>query len=106
MKEQPLPEFTRVASTKDIPEGTGKSIRIDGKDIAVFNLDGSFYAIHDICPHMGGPLGEGAVDGEHVLCPWHGWMFNIKTGAFATNPAAGVDCFKINVDGDDVYVEL
>ncbi len=98
--------FTRVASTTDIPEGTGKSIRIEGQEIAVFNLDGEFHAIHDVCPHMGGPLGEGTLEGEHVACPWHGWLFCVKTGKFAMNPNAGVGTYRVRVEGEDILVDL
>lgn len=101
-----MASFRRVASVKDIPEGGGKSLRVDGKEIAVFNLGGEFHAIGDICPHMGGPLGEGTVDGENVICPWHGWTFCIKTGNFAAHPGSGVDGYPVKVEGEDIYVEF
>ena len=98
--------YVRVVSRKDIAEGCGKSIRVDGKDVAIFNIDGQYYAMDDICPHMGAPLGEGTLDGENVICPWHGWTFNVKTGKFTTNPDAGVDSYNLKVEGDDIFVDF
>ena len=58
----------------------------DGRPIALFNVDGEIFALDNTCPHAGGPLGEGSLDGEVVSCPWHGWKFNVKTGDCLKNP--------------------
>ena len=76
-----MAQFTKVASTADLAPGEAKCIEVAGKKIALFNLEGSFYAIDDTCTHRGGPLSEGEVSGEEVTCPWHGAIYNIKTGA-------------------------
>ncbi len=73
----------------------------------VFNIGGSYYAIESTCPHRGGPLAEGMVTGEEVICPWHGSRFNVKTGAVMTPPAReGVKSFPVRVTGDDVEIDF
>ncbi len=99
-------EFVRVAGTADVKPGSGVVAEVNGKAIAVFNLDGTFYAIDNTCTHRGGPLGEGDVEGEVVSCPWHGWQFNIKTGACTTNPSARVTAYETKIEGNDIKVRL
>src|SRR5262245_49142803 len=87
--------------------GRGEVRRSCGKKIALFNLQGSFYAIDDTCTHRGGPLCEGEVAGEEVTCPWHGAVYNIKTGAVLKPPAPqGVASYPVRVQGADVEVEV
>ena len=85
----------------------GKLVEAAGLRIAVFNIGGSYYAIENTCPHRGGPLAEGIMAGEEVICPWHGSRFNVKTGSVLTPPARqSVKSFPVRVTGDDVEVEL
>lgn len=99
-------EFVRVAGTGDIQPGHGIVAEVEGKAIAVFNLDGTFHAIDNTCVHRGGPLGEGEVEGSVVSCPWHGWQFNIQTGICVANPSAKVAVYETKVEGTDVKVLL
>ncbi|PYU31116.1 MAG: hypothetical protein DMG28_16285 [Acidobacteria bacterium] len=72
-----------------------------------FNSGGRLYAIENICPHRGGPLGEGKIEDDEVICPWHGSRFNLKTGAVLEPPARqGVKSFAVQVTADDVEVEI
>ena len=97
----------RVARVSEVSPGTGKVVGTDGRSIALFNVDGVFYAIDNTCTHRGGPLGEGALIGETVTCPWHGAQFNITTGKVEAPPAQkGVQSYPVKVQGDDVLVEL
>ena len=82
-----MTQFIKVASTADLAPGGARSVEVAGKKIALFNLEGSFYAIDDTCTHRGGPLSEGEVSGEEVTCPWHGAVYNIKTGEVLGPPA-------------------
>src|SRR5437764_11356286 len=75
-----MAQFVKVASTADLAPGEAKCVEAAGKKIALFNLEGTFFAIDDTCTHRGGPLSEGEVSGEEVTCPWHGAVYNIKTG--------------------------
>ena len=97
----------KIAKTGDLKPGTGRVVEAEGRKIALFNVGGTFYAIDNTCTHRGGPLGEGALEGDIVTCPWHGARFDVKTGAVAGPPArAGVQSFPTRVDGDDVLVEI
>ena len=83
-----MTQFVKVGSRTEFEdlEG-GKLVEAGGHRIAVFNVGGSYYAIENTCPHRGGPLAEGMVVGEEVICPWHGSRFNVKTGSVLTPPA-------------------
>jgi nitrite reductase/ring-hydroxylating ferredoxin subunit len=103
-----MAQFVKVGSRAEFEdlEG-GKLVEADGQRIAVFNVGGSFYAIENTCPHRGGPLAEGMVTGEEVICPWHGSRFNVKTGSVMSPPARqGVKSFPVRVTGDDVEIDL
>ncbi len=98
--------FTRVAKTSDIIEGHGKCVDVGGKKIALFNDGGTFYAIDDTCPHKGGPLSEGQLNGNNVTCPWHAAVFDVTTGAHLSGPgASNVNKYAVQVVGDDVEVD-
>jgi nitrite reductase/ring-hydroxylating ferredoxin subunit len=99
--------FTKVATVQEVPPGKGKQVTIQGKVLAVFNCDGTFYAIDDTCPHRGAPLWEGEVQGTEVTCPWHAASFDLKTGSHLSPPAPnGVGCYKVQVAGDEVQVDV
>jgi nitrite reductase/ring-hydroxylating ferredoxin subunit len=98
--------FVKVASVADVPPGQCKSVSADGREIGLFNCDGKFHAIDNVCPHAGGPLAEGGLDGEVVTCPWHGWRFNVCTGVSAMSPALKVKTFEVKVEGNDVLVGI
>ena len=95
-----------VAKKADIPVGSGKTVQIDGKPVAIFNVEGSFYAIDDTCLHRGGALGEGTLEGSIVTCPRHGWQYDVKTGVNTTNPEVKIKAYEVKIDGEDVLVSL
>lgn len=96
----------KVAQVSDLSPGEGKVVQADGQTIALFNVDGTFYACHNTCLHRGGPLGEGDLNSSVVTCPWHGWQYDVTSGANVRNPAVKVATFKVKVEGSDVLVEL
>ena len=97
----------KVARISDLAPGSGTTVDVEGQRIALFNVQGTFYAIDDTCPHRGGPLGEGELDGAIVTCPWHGATFDVQTGAVTGPPARNdVRSFQVRIDGDDVLVEI
>jgi len=99
--------FVKVATTGDLAPGQGKMVEVNGKKIALFNLEGSFYAIVDTCTHRGGPLSEGEIEGEQVTCPLHGAIYNIKSGEVLGPPAPkGVARYNVRVAGTDIKVEV
>jgi 3-phenylpropionate/trans-cinnamate dioxygenase ferredoxin component len=100
-------EYVKVAKTGEIALGTGKYVEVQGNLIALFNLNGNFYAIGNTCTHRGGPLAEGVIDGDEVTCPWHGARFKIPTGEVLGPPApTGVPQYNLRVQGDDIEVEV
>ena len=101
-----MPELVKVAKKSEIPEDTGKLIEVSGQPVALFRIGDDVYAISAICPHQGGPLDEGGLNDGIVTCPWHGWDFNVKTGACTFNSAIRVPVYKVKQKGEDVYVEV
>jgi 3-phenylpropionate/trans-cinnamate dioxygenase ferredoxin component len=97
---------TKVAEVADLGVGQGRVVEVEGRSVAVFNVDGRFYAIDNTCPHRGGPLGEGDVEGPIAICPWHGWRWDVTTGNNANNPAVKVACYPVTVEQGIVYVAL
>jgi nitrite reductase/ring-hydroxylating ferredoxin subunit len=99
--------FVRVATTHELSPGQGKLIEVHQKRIALFNIAGQFYAIDDTCPHRGAPLSEGELTGEAVVCPWHGAIFELRTGAVTCPPAAsGVATYETRVQGDAIEIAV
>jgi nitrite reductase/ring-hydroxylating ferredoxin subunit len=95
-----------IGRVGDVPAGQGQVVDADGRALAVFNVGGTCYAIDNACPHRGGPLGEGDLDGTSVACPWHAWRWDVTTGASVNNPAVRVASFPVTVERDQVFVEL
>jgi 3-phenylpropionate/trans-cinnamate dioxygenase ferredoxin subunit len=97
--------FVTVARVGDIPEGGVKVVRIEDQPIAIFQVDGTYYATDDVCTHDGGPLAEGRIEGDVIECPRHGARFDIKTGAALSLPAiAPVATYETRVEGNEIQV--
>lgn len=96
-----------VAKVSEIAPGTAKQVDVDGEPIAIFNLDGQFYAISDTCSHAQASLSEGEIENGVVTCPWHGAKFDIKTGKNLSMPAPmPVQTFSIKIEGDVIKIVL
>jgi len=93
-----------VAWVVDVPPGTAKVVIVAGRPVALFNVEGTFYATDNVCLHRGGPIGEGSLEGTCVTCPWHGWEYDVRTGQNLGNPAAKLRTYSVVVDGDDVTI--
>jgi nitrite reductase/ring-hydroxylating ferredoxin subunit len=99
--------LVKLAETKDVPPGTAVAVDLEGRVVALFNVDGRFYAIDGTCTHRGGPLSEGELDGTVVTCPLHGARFDVTTGEVLGPPAAaGVGRYDVRVEGEDVKIEI
>lgn len=100
-----MAEFVKVAERQDIPPGQMKFLEVDGERTVVANVEGAFFAFSDVCTHVGGPLSEGELEGDLVTCPWHGSVFNVKTGAVVRFPARQpVRTYPAQIEGDQVHV--
>jgi nitrite reductase (NADH) small subunit/3-phenylpropionate/trans-cinnamate dioxygenase ferredoxin subunit len=97
-------QFHRVAKVSEIPSQSGKTVSAGEREVAVFNLNGAFYAMDDFCPHRGASLGAGFLEGEKVFCPWHCFDFHLKTGACEIAPGLRVQTYEVKVEGEEVFV--
>lgn len=93
-----------VARVADVAPGTGTTVVVDDREIALFNVAGTFYALDNTCPHQGGPLAEGWIEDTQVTCPWHAWTFKLSDGTMTLGDYASVDPFDVRVAGDEVQV--
>ena len=100
-----MSEFQKVAVRAELPPGAKKLVDLDGRAIAIFNVDGDYFAIDDVCTHDGGPLAEGELEGAEIRCPRHGARFDVRTGKALCFPAIEpVETLSVEVRGDDIYV--
>ncbi len=100
-----MPHFVAIASTTDILPGEAKAFVVGDREIAVFNVDGSFHAIENTCPHQGAPLAQGWIDGFAVTCPWHAWCFDVRSGEMTGMVGLScVDVFEVQIDGSTISV--
>ena len=99
--------WIKVARIEDIPPGTGKMVIANDQLVALFNVDGTFYAIDDACPHQGAPLSEGPLVGCVAICPWHGAEFDVTNGKLLNGPGVqDVNAYPVAISGDDVKIQL
>ena len=101
-----MPNWIRIAAVEDCPPGEAREYVVQDRIIALFQVDGRFYALDGICPHQGGPLGRGTVCGGIVTCPWHGWQFDVVTGQHQANRSLQQPGFPVNVEGQDIFVAV
>lgn len=88
----------------EIPEGTWQVVTVGEHEVVVVRVDGEFWAIDDACPHRGGPLSKGFLEGRNLYCPLHGWPFDVTTGEMPGSPDLCVTRFPVRVEGDEVLV--
>jgi len=99
-----LDPFVSVARVNDVQPGHPLTVTVDGRGIALFNVDGTVYALENACPHQGAPLADGWVDGTTVTCTWHAWCFNLGDGRMTFGGFRGVDTFDVEVADGDVRI--
>lgn len=95
-----------VCAVSDIPPGKSRAVRAEGRDIALFNVDGTVHAIENSCLHQGAALSGGEFCGNKVKCRAHGWRYDVTTGRLASSPELGVACFPVKISGDRVLVTI
>ena len=96
----------RLCNTADCLPGSGCELVAGERIVALYNVDGRYYALDGICPHQGGPLGKGELQGCIVTCPWHGWQFDVTTGQHQASASLRHGVFATKVEGSDVWVDL
>ena len=98
--------WTKLTSSAELPPGALIEVERGDDLYAICNVKGEIRALHGTCPHQGGPLGEGALNGDFVTCPWHMWEFDSKTGACTMNAALVIPTYPVRIEGGDVLVEI
>ena len=101
-----MAELVKVASVTELPAGSCKAVEVNGKTIALFNVDGKVFALDNTCLHQGGPLVEGMLEGDVVTCPWHMWEYNVRTGEKVGSPSLRVAAYPVEVEGNDIKVAV
>src|SRR6476646_2809117 len=98
--------FVKVGSVSRLAPGSVMEASVTGNFYAICNVDGRIHAVSGDCPHRGGPLGQGALHGSSLTCPWHAWEFDCRTGAHDYNPDVKVSTFPVQVLGDDSLIDI
>jgi nitrite reductase/ring-hydroxylating ferredoxin subunit len=101
-----MSEYVKVAKTADVPSGGSLLVQPQGKKIVLFNLNGEFFALDNSCPHSDGPICEGTIEGDVVICPNHGWEFDIRTGRAKSVSSYRVKTYVLKLTGDEIFVEV
>ena len=98
--------FVTVTRASAVPVDECRTFELGGTPVAVFNAGGELHACRNVCPHRGGPVGEGDFDGTLVTCPWHGWQFDVRTGVNPAMPAAKLQTFQVRGAADDHQIDV
>jgi 3-phenylpropionate/trans-cinnamate dioxygenase ferredoxin component len=101
-----MSDYVKVASLSELSPGQCKTVDVNGKAVALFNVGGTVYALDNTCLHRGGPLGDGTLEGEVVTCPWHGWQYKVRTGENTMNSAVKVATYQVRVEGNEIKVAV
>ena len=96
----------RVAAESELSDDAGLAVKAGDTTIALFRVEGRCYAIANECPHRGGPLAEGDLEGHIVHCPWHGWTWDVRTGLNPRQPDGKVACFPVTIENGSVFVDM
>jgi nitrite reductase (NADH) small subunit/3-phenylpropionate/trans-cinnamate dioxygenase ferredoxin subunit len=106
IERDPEAGLRRVAATVEVAPGTGRVVDVGGAALALFNVGGQYFAVDNACPHRGGPLGDGDLQGPVVRCPWHGWAWDVTSGASVNNPAVRIGCYPVTVRDGALFVRI
>jgi nitrite reductase (NADH) small subunit len=102
-----VPNFTKLTNQSELPPiDEAKEFPCGNKTICVANINGEFSALDNVCLHRGGPLGQGMIEGSKVVCPWHGWEWDVKTGQAVQDPSMKVAVYPLKIENGDVMVEF
>jgi nitrite reductase/ring-hydroxylating ferredoxin subunit len=101
-----MSNWVRVGRLPDCPPGASRELLAGERVVALFNCDGTLSALDGVCPHQGGPLGEGELCGTTVTCPWHGWQFDVRTGQHRTSSSVRQPTLDVKIEGDEVWVDV
>jgi nitrite reductase (NADH) small subunit len=99
--------FTKLTIESELPSADeAKEFPYGAKTICIANVSGVYSAMDNVCLHRGGPLGQGMIEGRKIVCPWHGWAWNSKTGTTDQNSEMKISVYAIKIENGDVLVEI
>jgi nitrite reductase (NADH) small subunit len=102
-----MSQLVKLTTQSELPAANeAKEFPCGDKVICIANVNGEFSAMDNVCLHRGGPLGQGVVEKGKVVCPWHGWVWDPKTGQAVHNPAARVAVYPMKIENGEVWVEI
>ena len=101
-----MPGFVKMATLDQLPRGPALEVEHEGRIYALFNVGGEIHAIDGVCPHQGGPLADGVLEGTCVSCPWHGWQFDVTNGKTPLGPKIKQAVYDVRIEGDDILVAV
>jgi nitrite reductase (NADH) small subunit len=101
-----MSEFVRALALSELAPGQCAEASVGGKPVALYNVAGVIYATSNTCLHRGGPLGQGMLDGQAVLCPWHAWSWDVTTGENTANPELKIQTYPVKVEDGQVLVQV
>lgn len=101
-----MSNYQKIANVTDLKPGNAIVVEINGEAIALYNIDGNYYATANTCPHKGGPLGDGSIEQDVVVCPWHGWKLNVKTGISPVDSTVKIQTYSVKVEGEDILIAI
>lgn len=99
-----MSEFVRIADTSEIEPGHAKGFSVGRFEVAVFNIGGTLFALENICPHQGGPIADGWLEGATITCPWHAWCFDVRTGKMTLGDFAHIPRFAVRERDGGIWV--
>jgi nitrite reductase (NADH) small subunit len=101
-----MPNFTKLTTQSELPPiDEAKEFPCGSKTICVANVNGVYSAMDNVCPHRGGPLGQGVIEGDQIVCPWHGWAWNVKTGVAEQDSSMKVAVYPLKIENSDVLID-
>ncbi|MGH9516506.1 MAG: Rieske (2Fe-2S) protein [Terriglobales bacterium] len=99
--------YMKLTTQSELPgDGEAKEFELGDKVICVANVNGAISAMDNVCLHMGGPLGQGFIDGNKIVCPWHGWEYDLKTGALGDDPKSKLAVYPVKTENGDVLIDI
>ncbi|REJ69038.1 MAG: non-heme iron oxygenase ferredoxin subunit [Planctomycetota bacterium] len=101
-----MSDWVSATNKTACPPGSAMELVVAERVVALFNVDGEFFALDGVCPHQGGPLGKGELSGCLVTCPWHGWQFDVRTGQSQLTASVKHPTFEVRIEGEDVMIRV
>lgn len=101
-----MANWKQICTVDECPVGEAREFVVEERIVALFHTADGFHALDGMCPHQGGPLGQGRLTGDIITCPWHGWQFHVCTGQHQTSASLTHPGFPVKVEADGVFVDL